>query len=82
MALLPCLSRPQSDLATLGTGQTNCQACEAQKRTIRANAINMAKDCVISCDADTATKLKDVLMVERIEIVKILPNGLHQQYTK
>lgn len=80
--LLPCLTRPKAELGSLQAGQSNCKACENKKMTIRAKAISMAKDCVIGANAEATKQLKDILLVDKLEIVKILPNGMHQRYEK
>lgn len=82
LQMLPCLSRPQEDLRSIEPGNSNCQACEANKATMRAGAMNMAKDCIISAPADKLQSLKDYFNADTFRISKLLPNGFFSTYSK
>ena len=82
LQMLPCLSRPQEDLRSIQPGNSNCQSCEADKATMRASAMNMAKDCIISAPADRLDSLRAHFNADVFRISKLLPNGCFSTYTK
>ena len=80
--LLPCLDRPRTLLSTVPEAKPSCNTCGSSPVETKAQAVSLAKDCVINANPEAIAKIKTFLNALAIEIVKHRPDGSQYVYRR
>lgn len=78
--LVPCLKGAGDQWLSTQKGGSNCQKCERNKATLRANALNSAKNCIRSLRGETLAQLKKQLNAKQLRVA-VMHGGKRIEYT-
>lgn len=81
MTLLPCLSGPSQQLRSTAPGGKDCQRCQAEKKQLVADAMRIARNCIVNTRGAKLTTLKTLLGAAQLRVHVRNSSGKKTIYT-